>query len=89
MADSNKFYIFFWLGLNCEHRDACALGPCRNNRPCTSLTTLEGSNERGFVCDCGTGFRGTTCNEDVNECLEQSQLCDHGGQCENLHGSYR
>ena len=43
----------------------------------------------GMRCDCaGTGYAGTTCEEDVDEC-QNSNSCQNGGRCINLPGSYR
>nr|XP_006815031.1 PREDICTED: protein crumbs homolog 1-like [Saccoglossus kowalevskii] len=55
-------------------------GVCRNGGTCTNL---PGS----YSCDCASGFRGTSCNEDINECNELEDACIHG-TCTNTFGSY-
>ena len=41
-----------------------------------------------FVCDCrGTGFTGTLCQADVDECSLQLH-CNGNGRCENTLGSF-
>ena len=62
--------------------DYCASQPCKNAGTCTTKSDT-------FECRCLPGFRGEMCTDDVNECTAQSGLCQNGGTCENLHGSYR
>ncbi|KAI6661894.1 Neurogenic locus Notch protein-like [Oopsacas minuta] len=41
------------------------------------------------TCDCSdTGYEGTKCKEDINECLITPSLCLNGGLCQNTQGSY-
>ena len=41
------------------------------------------------TCTCKTGWNGTTCDLDVNECLNKT-ICDDvpNSKCYNLDGSY-
>jgi hypothetical protein len=41
-------------------------------------------------CTCKTGWQGTTCEEDVNECTDNLNICNAvpNSQCNNLNGSY-
>lgn len=41
-----------------------------------------------FSCTCLAGYTGQKCEIDVNECATPG-LCQHGGTCVNLPGSYR
>ena len=44
--------------------------------------------EADFQCDCtGSGFQGTTCNQDIDEC-EADDICNGHGDCTNQIGSY-
>lgn len=55
--------------------------PCRNKGTCMPSAD-------GFQCFCQPGFRGRTCTEDVDECIEDRDLCHNGGTCHNLNGNY-
>ena len=68
-------------GKNCEYIDYCESHPCKNSGTCHSL-------EDGFLCSCTPGYTGPTCLSDVNECAENPNLCQNGGQCDNRVGSY-
>lgn len=61
---------FMGDGTTCTHVDACAAKPCQNNGAC--------SNENGtFFCNCAdTGFRGTRCDEAIDDCSPNP--CQHG-----------
>uniref|UniRef100_A0A0K0EUC6 Neurogenic locus Notch protein n=1 Tax=Strongyloides venezuelensis TaxID=75913 RepID=A0A0K0EUC6_STRVS len=65
-----------------EDINECELEPCKNNGKCTDRIN-------GFDCDCkGTGYRGLTCQEDINECMDVKGSCVNG-ICENVDGGYR
>lgn len=73
-----------YAGIYCEqHVGECQLGLCHHGGVCT-----EGSV--GPLCNCqNTGFRGPLCDEDVNECAEESDsVCLNGGSCFNQPGSF-
>ncbi|XP_077506591.1 cell polarity complex component crumbs [Amblyomma americanum] len=43
----------------------------------------------GFSCNCdGTGYEGSRCQTDVDECALEVSLCEHGGTCLDRPGSY-
>ncbi|XP_012286967.1 protein crumbs isoform X2 [Orussus abietinus] len=76
-----------YTGLFCETNiDDCALdlegnAPCKNNGKC-----YDGINN--FTCDCQrTGYTGSDCSIDVNECLDPGVDCGFG-RCQNLPGTY-
>ncbi|XP_030375580.1 cubilin homolog [Scaptodrosophila lebanonensis] len=66
--------------------DECQSMPCKNGGTCYD-------DYKSFHCDCTAGWQGTTCEEDVNECLDNSgtdlESCMNDGQCINTPGSYR
>ena len=42
-----------------------------------------------FICVCnGTGFEGTVCSTDVNECTRELHECQNDGACVNQIGNY-
>ena len=60
----------------------CASNPCQNGGKCLQTSA-------GYTCDChGTGFGGSTCSEDENECADPG-LCNNHGFCSNTAGSYQ
>ncbi|KAL1424466.1 hypothetical protein MTO96_020250 [Rhipicephalus appendiculatus] len=73
-----------YAGIYCEqHVGECQLGLCHHGGVCT-----EGPV--GPLCNCqNTGFRGPLCDEDVDECAEESDsVCLNGGSCFNQPGSF-
>ncbi|XP_060589547.1 fibropellin-1-like [Ruditapes philippinarum] len=62
-----------WTGKYCNEKNQCENGDAR---------TINGIE----TCTCHKGFQGTTCSEDIDECL--SQPCHDGGQCHNHVGNY-
>lgn len=59
--------------------DDCVSEVCQNGGRCTDRVN-------GYECDCeGTGYQGTHCTEDINEC--ELGHCVYG-RCTNLIGSY-
>ncbi len=82
-------------GQTCEHeqpvtRDACAADPCLNGGTCAAISDSRNTKgEEGlFACRCAPGWRGETCERDVDECAEDPDLCNNG-ICRNLAGSYQ
>lgn len=67
-------------GKNCEKQNPCASSPCKNGASCTSMS--NGS----FKCNCPKGFKGATCDQDIEECHKNP--CKNSGRCVNTHGSY-
>lgn len=71
-------------GRYCETNiDDCKPNPCSNNGSCTDLIG-------GYECDCsGTGFYGSNCDIDIDECLTENISCGGQGTCINTKGSYK
>ncbi|XP_046891285.1 protocadherin Fat 3a isoform X1 [Hypomesus transpacificus] len=73
-----------YTGGRCETEvTACIPNPCQNSGVCKALGNA-------FLCGCRRGFRGLTCQEDVNECERGSPEgeCENGGVCVNTRGSF-
>ncbi|CAH1253577.1 FCGBP [Branchiostoma lanceolatum] len=68
-------------GSYCEFVDACQNSPCHNGA-CTN------DNSGGYVCACASGWTGTDCDEDVDECSKGSHSCHANATCSNTEGSY-
>ncbi|XP_041473706.1 uncharacterized protein LOC121422615 [Lytechinus variegatus] len=58
----------------------CASRPCRNDGQCFGVS--GGS----FRCECISGFSGTTCEVNTDEC--NSFPCQNGGTCTDLQNGY-
>uniref|UniRef100_F1KTR9 Neurogenic locus notch protein n=1 Tax=Ascaris suum TaxID=6253 RepID=F1KTR9_ASCSU len=67
---------------------SCYEEPCRNGALCIPLDeSADNSKEEQFICRCRYGWKGTFCEEDVDECEEYAQYCGNGGTCVNSNGS--
>lgn len=51
-------------GLLCHVDDACISNPCREGAQCDT-NPINGK----FNCNCPPGYVGSTCRDDVNECI--------------------
>lgn len=71
-----------FTGLKCEtDLNDCESAPCLNDGKCIDEVG-------GFLCNCsGTGYSGTLCQNNVNECL-LGNPCLNGGSCYDMYGSY-
>merc|ERR1711976_83980 len=57
-------------------------------RPCSNTNTKTCKNEwNSYKCICKSGWTGTTCEEDINECNE-ADFCQNGGVCTNFDGGF-
>lgn len=59
----------------------CEPNYCQNGATCSSL-------EETFECQCTQQFTGKTCEDDVDECRSDKQLCGDNGICVNTVGDY-
>lgn len=44
--------------------------------------------DRVIGCICKTGWTGSNCGQDVNECTDDPNICGDDKTCKNLEGSY-
>lgn len=66
-------------GLTCEKSRFCSKSsPCLNNGVCEES-----------LCKCKSGWRGSHCEEDIDECSLSNISCSPPATCINLLGSYR
>ena len=81
----NIVSLSFTLGVHCDlvnecqkNKSFCVNGECR--------VYINGSAH----CDCNTGYNGTFCENDIDECLLAKNPCNEKfGNCVNTQGSYR
>ena len=60
---------------------------CQRTR-CLQRTQCRVRN-LSYQCDCaGTGYNGTVCSVDVNECITPNLGCLNGGICKNSIGNF-
>jgi hypothetical protein len=72
-----------WANLDDDPANGCETNNCENGGEC-----IDGINE--YTCDCsGTGYQGTLCDTDVDECFEGTDNCDDNpaATCTNTTGS--
>ena len=66
----------------CFDADECRAmrDACYNGAACVNT---EGS----YRCECGAGYKGKSCEDDINEC--ENLPCKNGAPCTNLKGGYK
>ncbi|XP_022777800.1 uncharacterized protein LOC111319257 [Stylophora pistillata] len=62
---------------------ACVKNSCKNNATCQS-----GFTDEGYRCLCTVGFKGQTCDKDIDECATSKHDCSASAVCMNTKGSY-
>lgn len=71
--------------LNNRRKNECLSHPCENGGTCLNLVN-------GYHCLCPSNWKGTNCDEDVNECRNFAGTdlgCQNGATCINTPGSYQ
>ncbi|XP_046542306.1 protein jagged-1-like [Haliotis rubra] len=66
-----------WYGSACERH--CKATPDHSHYTCHPYTGAK---------MCFEGWKGNNCNQDIDECTETDQICQHGGNCTNSLGSF-
>ncbi|CAF0765780.1 unnamed protein product [Didymodactylos carnosus] len=80
---SNLFSIILLLIIiqfNPSTSQTCTPDMCNKHGTCLQSSTTI------FACQCDAGFRGPTCNEEINECL--SSPCANNGTCRDLENGF-
>lgn len=63
----------FW-GKDCQNICQCPISECSSVNGCSSCNN--------------PGWKGTNCDQDVNECLNQLNSCPENSRCLNTNGSF-
>uniref|UniRef100_A0A3P8VH71 Neurogenic locus notch homolog protein 1 n=1 Tax=Cynoglossus semilaevis TaxID=244447 RepID=A0A3P8VH71_CYNSE len=75
-------------GATCQNTLGSYHCDCKRGKP--HITDPNGGQCKdkvnGFLCTCLPGFRGTRCDEDINEC--ESNPCKNGANCTDYVNSY-
>ncbi|RMX56766.1 hypothetical protein pdam_00018071, partial [Pocillopora damicornis] len=50
---------------------------------------IFGGAEASYRCMCPVGYKGLTCDEDIDECATREHSCSADGVCSNVKGSYK
>ncbi|KAH9505495.1 hypothetical protein Btru_057451 [Bulinus truncatus] len=75
-------------GINCEDCTEGRWGvSCQSLCTCVSDLTVN-CNKVSGNCQCKTGWTGTRCDQDINECAVGSFFCPSNAQCKNTFGGY-
>lgn len=88
-------------GRDCPKGTECISGECCepdvNGKQCKTLSTTEcnclnggtcNGNGNSTVCICPEGFEGSLCENDIDECIQNSNICVHG-ICVNQPGTFK
>lgn len=70
----NPYFLFI-----ISHPSFCVSDPCSNGGLCHDGIST-------FTCTCLPGFRGSRCEQDINEC--ESNPCKNGANCTDCVNSY-
>ena len=76
----------------CADFDECAVTPCMNNAKCHNLINsyacgILDSSSGADVYSCPSGWRGQSCNIDIDECAAGTP-CGSNGDCANSDGGF-
>ena len=77
------YYHNFFLNI----ANPCNIGPCQHGGTCVGTSGTA-------ICDCSSvrGYDGTTCNDDIDECIASepnAHQCQNSGVCQNIDGGYK
>ncbi|MFN0253789.1 MAG: EGF domain-containing protein [Kofleriaceae bacterium] len=69
-SDAGKAYVF-------RVTDPCLPSPCVNGGSCSVVDDMA-------ACTCTTGYTGTTCADDIDECSIETHTCSADATCTNV-----
>uniref|UniRef100_A0A1I8FHT9 Delta-like protein n=1 Tax=Macrostomum lignano TaxID=282301 RepID=A0A1I8FHT9_9PLAT len=82
-CDSNgrRVCMIGWTGADCTQPDPCIPSPCLNGATCSNVGGVAS-------CSCPSGFTGSRCETDIDECKAVDSPCLNNATCENTIGSF-
>jgi hypothetical protein len=75
MCTCEDGWVLSESGLGCDDVDECLDSPCVNKGQCWN-------GPGGYGCDCGPGWGGMHCEDNIDECAEG--ICQNDSSCEDL-----
>ena len=45
--------------------------------------------DKAPFCHCDSGWQGPSCDQDLDECLQENNPCQNGGECLNSEGGFQ
>ncbi|PAA64635.1 hypothetical protein BOX15_Mlig028014g1 [Macrostomum lignano] len=81
-SEGAKMCFTGWTGVDCTQPDPCNPSPCLNGATCSNVGGVAS-------CTCPSGFTGSRCETDIDECKAVDSPCLNNATCENTIGSFR
>uniref|UniRef100_A0A1I8HSG3 Delta-like protein n=1 Tax=Macrostomum lignano TaxID=282301 RepID=A0A1I8HSG3_9PLAT len=81
-SEGAKVCLTGWTGADCTQPDLCNPSPCLNGATCSNVGGVAS-------CSCPSGFTGSRCETDIDECKAVDSPCLNNATCENTIGSFR
>ena len=67
-----------WNNVNCYYNTD--MFPCEHQMPCQNGANCTNNGSNGqYICKCSSGYTGSDCEDDINECL--TEPCHNDSTC--------
>ena len=76
------------MPIQCVDINECLQVICGHGGQCTDSTTDAAIPADQFRCSCQEGWEGETCNDDIDECLNNNGGCDTLTDCSDIEGQF-
>ncbi|XP_052811033.1 uncharacterized protein LOC128238811 isoform X2 [Mya arenaria] len=85
MATSNTYES---IGRDCQDHNECQDPKGINCKYSRNQTQWCTNLDPGYYCRCNSGWQGTNCETNVDECRERVNACGHNATCTDGYGTY-